>query len=141
MDNKKLNFDYMFNRILYDDIIINKFNEFLEKYADKSDKYIYQEIERVQKEVPDAVKVRHIKNLEAISKFEGFVTEDIKREIEKLKRLINVDSSENEKISNRELESQFFSPSSLLLWFLLLVIIYRRRRYRRPYHRRPYRYH
>ncbi|WP_427339048.1 hypothetical protein [Caloranaerobacter sp. DY30410] len=140
MDNNKLNFDYMFNRILYDDIIINKFDEFLKKYGDKPDRYIYQEIEKVQKEVPDAVKVRHIKNLEAISKFEGFVTEDIKREIEKLKRLINVDSSENKKISDRELESQFFSPSSLLLWFLLLVIIYRRR-YRRPYHRRPYRYY
>ncbi|KPU27987.1 hypothetical protein TR13x_01170 [Caloranaerobacter sp. TR13] len=140
MDNNKLNFDYMFNRILYDDIIINKFNEFLEKYEDKSDKYIYQEIERVQKEVPDAVKRRHIKNLEAISKFEGFVTEDIKREIEKLKRLINVESSENKKISDRELENQFFSPTSLLLWFLLLVMIYRRRRYRKPYHRRPYRH-
>lgn len=128
-----ISFGNMFNEILYDEQVIEQFDEFSKKYKDKEDEEIYSEIDRLQKEVSEEIKKKHLKNLELLSQIEGFTTQETVREVENVKKLLKIkNSSENKKVSEREIRRQYVSPSSLLLWFLLLTVIYRgRKRYYR----------
>ncbi|EOD00834.1 hypothetical protein [Caldisalinibacter kiritimatiensis] len=126
------NFEYMFNRLLYDEAVIEELDKYSKEYQDKTDREILAEIEKVQAEVPNEVKLQHIKNLELLSKMEGFKEENPMADMEFLKQLIRVDenASESRTLSRR----QYVSGSSLLLWFLLLTVLYKR-----PFNRRPFR--
>lgn len=110
------------NKSFLDNETYNKYSEFVEDKKDKSDRYFYIEIEKVQSEVSNELKARHLNNLEYLSKMEGFINEDIKRKIEYIKSLIKVEESE----SLQDIESQFFGGSSLLLWFLLVTVLFRK---------------
>lgn len=126
------------NKSFLDNESYNKYSEFVEDKKDKSDRYFYNEIEKVQSEVSNELKARHLNNLEYLSKMEGFINDDIKRKIEYIKSLIKVEESE----SLQDIESQFFGGSSLLLWFLLVTVLFRKggrnrrgRRNRRGFYR------
>lgn len=110
------------NKSFLDNETYNKYSEFVEEKKDKSDRYFYNEIEKVQSDVSNELKARHLNNLEYLSKMEGFINEDIRRRIEYIKSLIKIEESE----SLQDIESQFFGGSSLLLWFLLVTVLFRK---------------
>ncbi|MTI48283.1 hypothetical protein [Sporosalibacterium faouarense] len=130
---KANDFGSMFYNIMYDDSMVDQFDEFSEKYGNASDAELYTEIEKVQAEVSNEVKKKHIENLELIAKMDSIVPTETIRGIQEAKRLVKIDetSSNAKKISDRELRRQYVSPTSLLLWFLLLTVIWRGRRYYR----------
>ncbi|MTI67354.1 MAG: hypothetical protein FH753_12265 [Firmicutes bacterium] len=127
------NFGYMFNKLLYDDSVLEKLDKYSKDYENKSNREILSYIEKLQADVSNDIKLQHIKNLELLSKMEGFTEENAIVNIKYLKRLLKV----NENVSNhtRLNRNQYVSGSSLLLWFLLVTLIYRR-----PFgRRRPFR--
>jgi hypothetical protein len=130
------NFGYMFNRILYDDYVLDELEKHSKKYENISDRDLIYEIERVQKEVPNEVKLHHMKNLEALTQMNTFSQQSSSDNLPYLKDLIKVD--ENVPSSSRLSRSQYVSGSSLLLWFLLVVALYRRPFGRRGFGRRKY---
>ncbi|RKD30880.1 hypothetical protein [Thermohalobacter berrensis] len=131
------NLAYMLNRIMMGEEEYKKFEEFMDEYGDKSDDYLYREIEKVQAEVSNDLKRQHLKNLEYVAKMEGFVTDETRRKIERVKGIIKID----EDVESRSpyyrrpyyYRGDFFRGSSLLLWFLLLTLLFRQRRFRRPF--------
>lgn len=125
-------FKNMFNRIFYDEETSKQLEKYADEYRDKSDDEIYQEIERVQVDVPNDVKQRHIQNLESLAKMEGLIGRDAVKTIDKLKGMIKIDeeasSTRNRyrgRYRARSIEAQFVTGASLLLWFLLVVILFR----------------
>lgn len=124
-------FGNMFSGIIYDENIRTQFDEFSKNYSDKSEREIYREIDRVQSEVSNDIKKRHIKNLETLAQMEGFINERTVRDITRIKRLIRLDETSSSNTKN--IETQYTSPTSLLLWFLLLTSIWRGR-YRRGFY-------
>lgn len=119
------NYNNNINLVLTSSILtekeMEKYNEFMKQYGDRSDRYLVREIRRVQRKVSVENKKMHVDNLEKLTAMDGFVNEFSKRKINYVKRLINVEKSD----AQAEVESQFFDGASLLLWFLLLVIIFR----------------
>lgn len=132
------NFGNMFNQIFYDDKMMEQFDTFAEQYKDISDEELYSEIDRVQSELSEEVKQKHLNNLGLLAQMEGFVPNETVQSIERAKKLIkvNTSSSRSRPLSEREIRRQFVGGASLLLWFLLLVVIWRGRR---PFYGRPFR--
>lgn len=130
------NFGYMFNRVLYDDSVLDELETYSKKYENTSDRELIYEIEKVQKEVPNEVKLQHIKNLELLSQMDTFSQQNSSDSVSYLKDLIQV----NENVSNspRLSRGQYVSGASLLLWFLLVAALYRRPFGRRGFGRRGY---
>lgn len=116
-----------------------QFDNFLEQYKNKSDREIYGEIERVKNDLSDSILEKHIRNLDHLSKMEGFVTNQNRRKIETIKRILTTKNNHSVNRESDGIEAQYVSGSSLLLWFLTLVAIWPRGPYyRRPRRRRPY---
>jgi len=130
------NFGYMFNRLFYDEPVLNKLEEYSKQYENKSEREIYSEIQRVQKEVPNEVKVQHLKNLELLSQMDMFSQQSHKSNVSYLRDLVEID--ENDYNSSHLSRSQYVTGSSLLLWFLLVTSLYRRPYYRRGFGRRGF---
>ncbi|MDF2547456.1 MAG: hypothetical protein K0R93_2354 [Anaerosolibacter sp.] len=104
---------------------MEKYNEFKQQYGNLSERQIYREIARLKNEVSQEVLDKHIKNLDAISNMEGFITEDQKGKIEQVKSFIGYQNTSRTKGSqNSRVETEFVSGTSLLLWFLILVAIW-----------------
>lgn len=133
------NFGYMFNRLLYDESVLEELDKYSSQYEGKSDRELHEEIQRVQKEVPNEIKVQHMKNLELLSQMDMFSQQSYKSNVSYLKSLVEID--ESVPYSSSIPRSQYVSGSSLLLWFLLVVALYRRPYYRRGYRRRRYPYY
>lgn len=105
---------------------LEEYNKFLEQYGNVPDKYILREMYRVKGEVSQDVLSQHIKNLDALSKMEGFVTDDHKQRIEMVKNILTAETRLSRPSQQAEVETQFWGGSSLLLWFLALAAIWRR---------------
>ncbi|MBB6218123.1 hypothetical protein HNQ80_004263 [Anaerosolibacter carboniphilus] len=104
---------------------MGKYNEFKKQYGNLSERQIYREITRLKNEVSQDVLDKHIKNLDAISKLEGFITADQKSRIEQVKSLLGYKNASRANGSqNLRVETEFVSGTSLLLWFLILVAIW-----------------
>lgn len=104
---------------------MEKYNEFKQQYGNLSERQIYREIARLKNEVSQEVLDKHIKNLDAISNMEGFITEDQKGKIEQVKSFIGYNNAARARSSqNSRVETEFVSGTSLLLWFLILVAIW-----------------
>ena len=128
------------NKMILSEDLTKNYEEFQKKYSDKSNDYLLQEIDKVKDEVSQEIRLQHIKNLEQLSQMEGFVTDEVRQKIAVVKEVLNVeDMSSN---VNPNPSNQFFSGSSLLLWFLLVTVLFRpgffRRPFRRPFRRRPF---
>lgn len=137
-DNYNTNLSHLLNRIIIGEESVKKYDDFLKKYGNRSDEYIYEEISKVQADVPEDIKRIHVRNLDHLSNMEGFIDGETRSKINKIKELVKYDeSSRNSRRINTE---YYFGGSSLLLWFLLVTVLFRRsyyRRYRRPL-RRPF---
>ncbi|MFT9497485.1 hypothetical protein [Anaerosolibacter sp.] len=105
---------------------LGEYNKFLEQYGNVPDKYILREMYRVKGEVSQEVLSQHIKNLDALSNMEGFVTDDHKQKIEMVKNILTAETRISRPSQQAEVETQFWGGSSLLLWFLTLAAIWRR---------------
>lgn len=107
---------------------IAEFDKFMKEYGNKSDKYLFREMMRVKAEVSTEVLQKHLKNLDALSKMEGFVTDEHRRRIEMVKDVLTRETpAPRQKTESKGVaETQFFVGSSLLLWFLALAAIWRR---------------
>jgi len=121
---------------------IDKFNEFMMQYGDKSDYEIFSEIAKVKGELSQDLLNQHISNLDSLSQMNGFITDLAHQRIAAVKEVLHYNSDQSEK-SN--VDSQFFfGGTSLLLWFLTLAAIWRRPfgggrgGFRRPGFGRPY---
>lgn len=107
---------------------MQEFNKFAEQYANVPDKYIWRELSRVKGEVSNEILAQHLKNLDALSKMEGFVTNDHRQRIEMVKSILAAETRNPRPSQQGTVDSaQFFGGSSLLLWFLILAAIWRRR--------------
>ncbi|MBS4536629.1 hypothetical protein GOQ29_13475 [Clostridium sp. D2Q-14] len=126
------NFGYMFNRLFYDESVLNELEKYSSQYENISDSELYVEIERVQKEVPNEIKAQHMKNLESLSQMNMFSEGSHSSDISHLRNLVEIDESNSYPSSISR--SQYVSGSSLLLWFLLVVALWRR-----PFGRRGFR--
>lgn len=131
-------FGYIFNNIFYDEDTMIQFDEFAKEYESKTDAQLYEAIEKTQAEVDIEIKKKHIKNLELIGQMEGFIDETTTRSINEIKKLIKVEETSSRargysRYNRRRVEAQFFSSSSLLLWFLLVTVLFRGSRFRRPF--------
>lgn len=128
------NIGYILNGVIFGEEGLDKFDEFLKIYGDKSDEYLYEEIKKIQAEVPTEVKRMHLKNLEHLTQMEGFITDEIKEKIQKIRKLLQIDNASTPPRRRRyNVQFYFFNGSSLLLWFLILVVLFRRRPFRRPF--------
>ncbi|MDF2545485.1 MAG: hypothetical protein K0R93_383 [Anaerosolibacter sp.] len=105
---------------------LEEYNKFLEQYGNVPDKYILREMYRVKGTVSQEVLSQHIKNLDALSTMEGFVTDDHKQRIEMVKNILTAETRISRPSQQAEVETQFWGGSSLLLWFLTLAAIWRR---------------
>jgi hypothetical protein len=105
---------------------LEEYNKFIEQYGNVPDKYIWREMYRVKGEVSQEVLSQHIKNLDALSKMEGFVTDDHKQRMEMVKNILTTETRMSRPSQQAEVETQFWGGSSLLLWFLTLAAIWRR---------------
>ncbi|QXM05121.1 hypothetical protein [Crassaminicella indica] len=131
-----MNANYMFEPMLFPANQMNQFEEFMKQYGDKSEKYILDEIARIANSVPEKTIQQYIKNLDLLSQIEGFVSNEHRRKIDNVKRILLTSSYSKEQSTS----AQSFG-TSLLLWFLILVSIWRKPYYRphRPYQPYPYR--
>lgn len=130
----------MLGKAILQDDLMGKYDEFLNKYKDKSDRELFEEISRVQSKLSPEVKRQHIRNLEYLSQMGGFVDEEVKKRINFAKRLIVIDDATEKTDSSMDVSTaQFFGGSSLLLFFLLLTTLFRGRRYYYGPYRRPFR--
>lgn len=105
---------------------LGEFNQFVDQYANVPDKYIWREMARVKGEVSNEVLSQHVKNLDALSKMEGFVTDAHRQKIEMVKSILNTETRLPRPAQQVGVETQFWGGSSLLLWFLTLAAIWRR---------------
>jgi hypothetical protein len=121
---------YMINRMILNDEEMKEFEKYMEEYGQVPDRYLLREISRVQRELPNELKMQHINNLEQLSKMQGFVDDEIRNKINSVKRIIIIDnSSSTDNTENISEDIGYFEGSSLLLWFLLLTFLFRRRNY------------
>lgn len=130
------NMNYLLNRMIIGEESVDRYDEFLNEYGQKSDEELYQEISKVQADVSNEAKKIHVRNLERLSRMEGFVDDDVRRRVEKVKGLIKIEESGSRRYSRGS--AQYFYGTSLLLWFLLVTALFRKPYYRYGYRRRPY---
>ncbi|MBS4534621.1 hypothetical protein GOQ29_03225 [Clostridium sp. D2Q-14] len=130
------NMGHLLNRMILGEESVDKYDEFLKEYGQKSDEELFVEIDKIQKEVPDGIKSIHLRNLDRLARMEGFVDSDTIDKIDYVKKIIKVEESSNRRYSG--VNVQYFGGTSLLLWFLLLTVLFRRPRFRRG-HRRGHR--
>lgn len=136
MNKKDNNMSYMLSGIMFGQKGLEEFDKFLDEYGDKTDEELYEEVSRIQDQVPVELKKKHLNNLEQLAKMQGFVNDETREKINKIKELINVDTVSS--WGRRRINSQFFfGGASLLLWFLLVVILFRGC-CRFPFFGRPY---
>ncbi|QEK11254.1 hypothetical protein FQB35_02090 [Crassaminicella thermophila] len=132
-------YHYMVSPILFPSDQMDKFEIFLQQYGDKSEKYIFEEIDKLKNQVSENVIQKYIRNLELIAQTEGFLTQEQKNKIDRIKRILTENNSFS--MQHQNVESQSFA-TSLLLWFLILVAIWPKHSYKprphRPYPPRPY---
>lgn len=127
---------HMINRMILNDEEMKKFEKYMEEYGQTPDRYLLREISRVQRELPNELKMQHINNLEQLSKMQGFVDDEVINKINSVKRIIVIDNNSNtNNIENINEDMGYFEGSSLLLWFLLLTFLFRRRNYYRSIRR------
>lgn len=127
------NFVYAFNKGILSEEQMKEIDIYMEKYANVPERYIMREIMRVKAEVTPDILNQHVKNLDHLSQMEGFVTEDAKKRIDMVKRILVNSPASSRKIHQSNPESQFFfGGASLLLWFLALTAIWRRPYYGYP---------
>jgi hypothetical protein len=67
-----------------------------------------------------------VKNLDALSKMEGFVTDTHRQRIDMVKSILTAETRVSRPSQQSGVETQIFFGSSLLLWFLILAAIWRR---------------
>ncbi|MFZ5969209.1 MAG: hypothetical protein ACOYVK_18795 [Bacillota bacterium] len=103
---------------------MGKFNELMEQYGDMPTRQIYREIARVKGEVSQEVVDQHLKNLDTLTTMEGFMTEDHKEKVERVKVLLGMPGPQSKGAQSENIETEFVSGTSLLLWFLILVAIW-----------------
>jgi hypothetical protein len=104
---------------------MEQYNEFKKQYGDLPERQIYREIAKLKNQVSQEVLDQHIKNLDAVSNMEGFITEDQKGKIAHIKSLLGYKNASRVKDSqNSRVETEYVSGTSLLLWFLILVAIW-----------------
>lgn len=128
-------FAYVINKGILSQEQMKKIDKYAQEYQDKSEEYILNEIMKVKSQVSPSIINQHIKNLDHLSQMEGFVTEDMKYRISRVKNVLETPL----KNPQTNPESQFFGGGALLLWFLVLAAIWRRPYYyRRPYRRPRY---
>ncbi|SET80041.1 hypothetical protein SAMN05660297_03548 [Natronincola peptidivorans] len=103
---------------------IGKFNDFMAQYGDRSDYEIFQEIAETKSQLSQDLLNQHIKNLDALSQMNGFVTNTNKQRIAAVKEVLSEGTGSS---TDSIVDSQFFfGGTSLLLWFLILAAIWRR---------------
>ena len=132
------NFGYMFSNVFYDEDTMSQLDGFSKEYESKTDAQLYEAIEKTQAEVDIEIKKKHVKNLELMAQMEGFIDDTTTRSINDIKKLIEIEETSSSargysRYNSRRIEAQFFSSSSLLLWFLLVTVLYRGSRFRRPF--------
>ena len=105
---------------------MEKFNGLMKQYGNMPSRQIYREIARVKNDISKEVIDQHIKNLDALSAMGGFVTEEQKGKMERVKTLLKSETAYQVPGSNQSssVETEFVSGTSLLLWFLILVAIW-----------------
>lgn len=131
--NYQNDFVYIVNKAMLPKEQMKQIEKYSQEYLNKSDEYLMNEIMRVKAQVSPTIINKHINNLDHLSKMEGFITEDMKHRINRVKKILETPS----KNPQTDVESQFFRGGGLLLWFLILAIIWKKP-YRRPYRRPRY---
>ncbi|MFZ5967441.1 MAG: hypothetical protein ACOYVK_09755 [Bacillota bacterium] len=127
-------FAYSFNKAVLSEDQMKEIDTYMQAYANVPDQYILRDIMRVKSQVTPDILNQHIKNLDHLSQMEGFVTEDTKERIDRVKRILTRTSGRSSKIQQSNPESQiFFGGAGLLLWFLLLTAIWRTPYYGYPW--------
>lgn len=118
--------NYNLDMIMFPSEQMSEFDTYMKKYGDLSEADVYREIVKVRTEVSKEVLQQHVKNLDALSQMDGFVTTTHRQRMHIVKSLLveEVESSSNN--VSRSVETQFLYGSSLLLWFLALLAIWRR---------------
>lgn len=129
------NMSHLLNRMILGEESVDKYDEFLKQYGEKSDEELFDEINKLQSEVPDDIKKIHLRNLDRLSRMEGFVDSKVRERIDYIRETIKIEESSDRRYSRNV---QYFGGSSLLLWFLLVTALFRRPIYRRGYRRRYY---
>lgn len=142
MKNNQGQNTYALDLVILPNDKIEQFNEFVKQYGNLPDKYIFREIAKVKNEISSDMLQQHVKRLDSLSKVEGFVTDYHKQRIDMVKRILASETKVSQPKSQQQagIETQFWTGSSLLLWFLLLTAIWRRPFFRRPYFGYPYIY-
>jgi hypothetical protein len=104
---------------------MEQYNEFKKQYGNMPERQIYREIGRLKNQVSQEVLDQHIKNLDAVSNMEGFITEGQKGKIAQVKSLLGYNNASRARGSqDSRVETEYVSGTSLLLWFLILVAIW-----------------
>ncbi len=99
---------------------MEKYNEYQKQYGNLPTRQIFREMARVKGEVSQEVLDQHIQNIDALSNMGGFITDSQKGRIEQVKTLLKYPNAETAK----NVETEYVSGTSLLLWFLILVGIW-----------------
>ncbi|MCT4605757.1 MAG: hypothetical protein N4A64_06570 [Marinisporobacter sp.] len=127
----------LFEPMLFPNDHMEQFDDFMNQYGDKSESYILDEIARIKNLVPQETIQKYMKNLDLLAQTEGFVSNEHRRKIDNIKRIL----SSNPSVSQQSVTSQSFA-TSLLLWFLILVAIWKKPCCKpyppKPYPPRPY---
>lgn len=107
---------------------MDKFKEYMEKTQGMSQRQIAAELMKAKAEVSKEILDRHIKNLDALSQTEGFLSEEHKAKIPMLKHaLLSESRSSSKKTKDTDVEGQFFwGFGSSWLWWLILASIWGR---------------
>ncbi|WP_425447671.1 hypothetical protein [Dethiothermospora halolimnae] len=118
------NIPTLINKSLLEDEQLKKVDKLKKEYNNKPDRYLYREIVKLRDNMDLELRKQHYNNLVQLEKMEGFVDDNIRRKINRLKGLLEV----NEKSSNSKAESDgnYFSESSLLLWHLSTTFLFRK---------------
>ncbi|MCT4594436.1 MAG: hypothetical protein N4A57_09235 [Anaeromicrobium sp.] len=113
---------YTLEPMLFPSDKTEEFNQFMDEYGTKSDRYIWNQIAKVKTNVDQKTIEKYINNLDLIAKTNDLITDNHLKRIERVKRILLSNTS----APPQEIESQWFGFGvSLLLWFLILVIIWR----------------
>lgn len=103
-----------------------EFESFKAKYRNKSKRFISKEILKTKSKLSVEVIEYHVHNLNHLAKMRGFIDKERISNIEYAKELLLRKNNYSNRKNNHpsDVENQYVSPTSLLLWFLILVIIW-----------------
>lgn len=123
-------FAYVLNSSLLTTEQQEEFEKFRSEYKNRNKRQITREIMKVKSKLSQDVINKHIKNLDALAKMEGFVTDEAKANIEYIKKVLSQEARPGRGRPNPNAsaapppQQQFVGGASLLLWFLILVAIW-----------------